>query len=303
MPIRRATLAGFAAFLAALLAVAPARADVPDADRTAFEAAVARLGDGATSVAYPVAARSRARWRRNWRFHVAPYAWLAGTAGTIVTEGDETDIDIPFSEFSSRANGGFQVEAEARYKRVFVAFDGTWAQLGEREQRRLFRTDVGIGQRLFDVRLGYEVYRRDLDGDLGPCCEGWGRRVVADVFLGARYWYTKSTLLVTGPRGRVWEKESTDERWDPFLGARIGFDLTRHWGFALRGDIGGFGIGGAAQFTWQVTAALGYRLTRRISLLGGWRALAFDTIEGSGSQRNGQSLTQQGPILGLRFSF
>ncbi|MFV1958211.1 MAG: hypothetical protein ACC662_02235 [Planctomycetota bacterium] len=292
-----------AAFLLAVLCAAPALADAADADRTAFEAAVARVGDAATSVTYPVAARPRARWRRNWRFHVAPYAWLAGTAGTIVSGGSETDIDVPFSEFSSRVNGGFQVYAEARYKRVFIAFDGTWAQLGDREQRRLFRTDLSIGQRLFDVRVGYEIYRRNLDGAANPRRGGWGRRVVADVFVGGRYWYTRQTLLVTGPKARVWKRESTDERWDPFVGARFDFDLTRRWGIGIRGDIGGFGVGDAAQFTWQFTGLVHYRLTRRISLFAGWRALAFDTIEGSGAQRNGQSLTLQGPVLGLGFSF
>ena len=33
-----------------------------------------------------------------WSFTIAPYAWLAGTGGTVVTNGEETDFDLSFHD-------------------------------------------------------------------------------------------------------------------------------------------------------------------------------------------------------------
>ena len=62
-----------------------------------------------------------------WSFKIAPYAWLAGTGGTIVTDGEETEFDLSFDEILKLTTGGFQINAQARYARYFLAFDGTWA--------------------------------------------------------------------------------------------------------------------------------------------------------------------------------
>jgi len=48
-----------------------------------------------------------------------------------VTNGEETHIDVPFKELANRARGGFQIYFEARQNKFFLAFDGTWATLGE----------------------------------------------------------------------------------------------------------------------------------------------------------------------------
>ena len=71
----------------------------------------------------------------------------------------------------------------------------------------------------------------------------------------------------------------------------------------MRGDIGGFGIGDAAQLAWQLQGGVGYDVTRWMHIFVGWRALAFDTVEGSGTNRNGADLVQDGPLIGLGFSF
>ena len=61
--------------------------------------------------------------------------------------------------------------------------------------------------------------------------------------------------------------------------------LSKRWLIALSGDLGGFGIGDAAQFTWQLEGEIGFRVTRWFNLFAEYRALSFDTIEGSGDQR------------------
>ncbi len=292
--------------LGGLALATPAHAvGVDPADRQALEAAVDQVGDvSCGSLVGAACQRQRGPApRSDWRFLVAPYGWLASVKGTVVSEGQEGELDIPFSDITKHVNGGFQLYAEARWKKWFVAFDGTWANLVEEVGGNFVDVDVNIRQRLFDVRLGYEVFRCSRDGALDPCCESYRRWVVMDAFVGVRYWYTQQILTVQGPRGFIWKTDGLDERLDPFLGLRFGFDVTRRIGVFVRGDVGGFGIGNAARFAWQAQGGVSLDLTRWMHLILGWRALYFDTIEGSGAGRNGAALTQQGPIIGLGFTF
>lgn len=250
-----------------------------------------------------VPSRRFAPKRKDWRFYIAPYGWLAGVSGDVVTAGETTSIDVPFEEIVDRVQGGFQLYAEVRWRRLFVAFDGTWATLQDEVPGRLLTTRVDIDQQIYDLRAGYEVLRRSLDGCLDPCQERWRRFVVADLFVGVRYWRTDVTLTFTGPLDRSRDVSTRSERWDPFVGGRVGWNITRRFSFGLRGDVGGFGIGDAAQFTWQAQASFGYNLTPHIALLLGYRWIGYDTVTGSGTEREGQDLLQQGPVIGVGFSF
>ena len=60
----------------------------------------------------------------NWSFVIAPYAWLAGTGGTVTTNGVEQDFDLSFEDILDITTGGFQIYTRARHKRFFIAFCG-----------------------------------------------------------------------------------------------------------------------------------------------------------------------------------
>ena len=288
----------------ALLLAAPAFAADEIASRPDFEASVRQVGE-VQAVTTPPALyrRPAAPGRRGPRFLVAPYGWLAGNSGKVVTNGVETDLDFSFDDITKHVTGGFQLYTEARWRGWFIAFDGTWAKLGTDLDLTLATIDIDITQRIFDVRVGREIFRCSRDGALDPCCEPYRRWVVADAFIGARYWYTRTDVTYQGILGRVRQNTAKDERWDPFVGMRFGFDVTRRWGLGVRADVGGFGIGDAAQLSWQVAGFASYDVTRWLHLVLGWRALYSDTIEGTGTIRNGAALLQHGPIIGGGFTF
>jgi len=79
--------------------------------------------------------------------------------------------------------------------------------------------------------------------------------------------------------------------------------MSYRWGIGFRGDIGGFGIGDAAQFSWQAAAEFAFRVSRRVAIVAGYRILEYDTIVGQGEDRNGTDLRQQGPIIGAGIAF
>ena len=104
---------------------------------------------------------------RTWTFLIAPYGWLAGTGGTVVIDGEETEVDASFSDLAARTRGGFQLYFEARHGKWFVAFDGTWATLGEVIEGLITTTDVEVEQRIYDIHAGYEAFWKYL-GEPSP---------------------------------------------------------------------------------------------------------------------------------------
>jgi hypothetical protein len=54
----------------------------------------------------------------------------------------------------------------------------------------------------------------------------------------------------------------TDDWWDPFVGLRGHYDLSKAFYLTGRADIGGFGVG--SELSWQVNAGLGCRMTRNL---------------------------------------
>jgi len=233
-----------------------------------------------------------------WNLFIAPYGWLTGVSGTVVTDGEETQIDVPFEDFLENVNAGLMLYFEARRNKLILAFDGTWANLGTEVDGRLVDLDIEIKQRIYDIRIGYEVYRTEIGEVIHKPKFDWQRRGVIDLFIGGRYFKTEPIITVIPIIGDERVISNAKSRVDPFVGMRIAWDMSYRWGFAFWGDVGGFGIGNAAQFSWQATAEFGFRVSKRVTIFGGYRALDYDTIEGHGLDRNGTDLRQNGPIIG-----
>ena len=136
------------------------------------------------------------------------------------------------------------------------------------------------------------------------------RRLKLDLYAGGRYWYLDSEIkvkippvkvpgfrvpvTVSPPRfpgvninvgdlnvpgvtlGGLDETFDATDWWiDPIVGARVRVDLTDRLGLRVWGDVGGFGIGSAADFTWEAMGLLTWQLSRSWSLLGGYRLSAW----------------------------
>ena len=157
-----------------------------------------------------------------WGAFVAVYGWLAGVKGTVV-EGESTEIDVPFEDFLSATDTGFQMYVEIRWRKWFIGFDGTWATLAFGVETRIVDVDIRIDQKLFDLRLGYRVWDEILEEKSKD--NPWGRLFIVDAFVGVRYFLTEITVTTTPIVGAPSVIAGEDERFDPFLGARLGWQI------------------------------------------------------------------------------
>jgi hypothetical protein len=68
---------------------------------------------------------------------------------------------------------------------------------------------------------------------------------------------------------------SRDDFWfDPYVGLRTRYNFSKAFYTAVRGEIGGFGVG--ADLMWEVEGVIGINMTRSIFTEVGYRALSSD---------------------------
>ena len=92
--------------------------------------------------------------RKDWGFSISPYAWLAGQSADVGGE----KLRQSFNDLSSLTNFGFQLAAQARYKRFILSFDGTYAILGADGGSDLLDVEFSLDQWIIDTKLGYLFY-------------------------------------------------------------------------------------------------------------------------------------------------
>jgi hypothetical protein len=197
-----------------------------------------------------------------------------------------------------------------------------------RVQASLGPTKVDVDIKLYKLKLagGYRLLSHPLGGLDDP------RQMTLDVYAGGRFWYVGTDIEVRIPQSRIPgfsvgasleplrfpgrsidlggvqvpgaalggldENFSSSEWWiDPLVGMRLDADLTERFELSVIGDVGGFSIGSASQFTWEAQGVLGYRVSDRWTLALGYRAIGVDRPKGSAAFDG----TLHGPILGAVF--
>jgi len=257
----------------------------------------------------PSAAGAAQTRPKRWSFVVAPYGWLAGTGGTITTNGEEQDFDLSFRDILKLTTGGFQLFAEARTRRFFLSFDGTWATLGHGEDLLGGRADFRVRQTILELHAGYRLLGPTF-GAPRPCaCPSRRGAVALDAYLGLRYWRTELDLDLAFP-GRPpliapkhFAGGAIDQWVEPLIGGRFGLGLSPKIKVAINGNVGGFGIGDAADFTWTLSMIFNWQFSRYWSAALGWRTQSVVESSGSGVERNGSRILTTGPLVGLVLSF
>ncbi len=264
----------------------------------------------------------------SWQFAFTTYGWMPWIKGGATVKGRPVTIDVSPKDVLNNLDWSqipaWMSYAEARNGRLSLFNDIVYAKLagsanfaksnGRAAGSSLAgRIEADYEQAIVEVGAGYEVWSNG---------SGRGSRVALDIIGGGRYWYQNvgvsadlaATLAVAGPGGiadlersgsRVTARSRSVEWVDPFVGARVRYQLAPGQVVNVRGDIGGFGAG--SDFSWQLMSTVDWQLLVRpgytFDAYVGYRALSVDYSKGSGANQYRFDATQHGPVAGgtLRF--
>lgn len=224
-----------------------------------------------------------------WEFRLIPYAWLIAMDTKATVRNYTADSKINFSDILQNMDLAGQLHFEAQKGKWGFFIDPTYLKLSQDGTLRDGR----------NIRMQIEQWLVEFGGiyQLGKWSfeEKGKRSLTVDALGGGRYWYLSANLDTSS----TLNPSKTTQWVDPFIGASLKADITERLLFNIRGDVGGFSVG--SDFSWNALGVFGYRFTKDITGLLGYRALYVDYKAGTSSIR--YNMTIHGPIMGLAFSF
>lgn len=234
--------------------------------------------------------------RKKWSVAITPYALLASQSTDVGGE----KLRQSFNDLSSLTNFGFQMSVGARYKRLTLGFDGTFAKLGTDAISSALNVKLNIDQLILDNKLGYILYD-NIHFNSKNIIAGWS----IEANIGAKYWlndvnvdYTLQIGILDPIVGSLNEKQ---EWADLMLGVKAKFILSRSVYLAVGGNIGGFGIGNSSKFSWDFTYVNTFKITNLITISAGYRTFKYRRVDGEGADQLETSVSVFGPMLGVSF--
>jgi hypothetical protein len=233
---------------------------------------------------------------KGWTFDVAPfYLWLPALDGTVTVRGFSADVDLSVGDTLDLLfdSGKFVAtgRAEARKGNGLLTLDLMYLNLEENTQTAIGAgVDLRFKQLLLEFGGGYHLGEWSLSGEGKPTLS-------VDFLGGGRFIHLDSGLTIEN----FVDVDRSQDWLEPFLGGRLKVDIIDRLSVAVRGDIGGFGVG--SHFTWSVATILAYQVSQWISLGAGYRILDINYSEGTGSNKFQFDVQMRGPMLGFAVHF
>jgi len=203
-----------------------------------------------------------------WHLALSPYLWFAGAHGTVGALGRNVSIHASPGDLLSHFDIGLMGAAEARKKRFVLNGDMVWVRLSD---NRALPAPI-LGATTADARVGQFIWTskggvRLLDRP--------GMKFDANV--GVRYWhlgqnlsFSPSTLGINFNGSQNWA--------DILVGGRLQLPAGKKAVIDLAGDVGGWNA--TAKLDYQFATLLGLKVSKRWTLLAGYRYLFVDYRNG-----------------------
>jgi hypothetical protein len=240
----------------------------------------------AADIAQPLPVEAPAE--SGWTFAAAPYIWMAGLEGDIGQFGfPPISVDASFSDVLKNFDFGFMAAGEARYGRFAIVSDVLYTKLSAGAA-----TPFGVLADSVDVKS--EVFSALVAGSYRLIESESGN---LDALAGGRLWWVNTDIDLVNSPLPVTSFNDGDTWVDPIVGLKGRMNLTPEAYLTGWAMIGGFGV--ASDLTWDVMAGAGYEVTDRVSIVGGYRALAVDYQKDSFVF----DVVQHGPFLGANIAF
>jgi hypothetical protein len=222
----------------------------------------------------------------SWSFLVEPYlsaTTITGDAGVGRAAGVPVDLDFGSILENLAAAGMLHFEA------LHESGWGVWADYGfmKLEDDAKFARDGVIDLTLFQGILEVVGVRRI------ALEQGY-----LDLYGGVRWWDNELELEVSAAALPGTPSFEATEDWiDPTIGFRWHQPFSDRFGFNLRADMGGFGVG--SDFTWKLFTTVSYDMSDRWGVEVGYAAIGVDYEDGSPGER-GNFLYDTSPAVRMR---
>jgi opacity protein-like surface antigen len=203
----------------------------------------------------------------------------------------ESNVDLNFSEILKNLDFGAMVSYQGGRGKWVVLGDLIYMNLGGDKTSSdgpvSTHASADMEQSMFEADIGYRITEN------------------IALIAGARYTDIDAEIgvVTTGPGPGIDRSASTSDSWiDPVIGLLGEWQLTEHWQWDLRGDIGGFGVG--SEFAWQVQGILRWKIRSNLDVIASYRYMQVDfEDEDSTTGLLSYDMVNTGPGLGVTFHF
>ena len=226
-----------------------------------------------------------------WQISVTPYFFAPEVDAKSTVSGGTAKLDLSFDDIIDDFDVfGLSGRVEMCKGDWGLFFDGAYLSL-ESDFRidtpaPVINVDVEIVDSTLDFGLAYKLVKE-------PLANSGDRMLTVEPLGGVRYHYLKQEIKLgtTHPfLGPVGTTLGGYEDWvEPFVGARLRYDLTEKLAAMVRTDFGGFGIGSASDLTWNFLAGIDWNFRKN--------------SRHSGSEEFGFDGQMKGPMFGLTILF
>jgi hypothetical protein len=262
----------------------------------------------------------------DWRFGLTVYGWATSLSGSATARGNTVNFNASIIDIFQKSDSvaAFDSYFEADKGRFGVYADFVWAKLGIPASAATYANPIAGVKLSATANAAVTTSLTVIEGgglyELAKWQDGERSFTSLDGFVGARLWNisTQIALDITGaldfsdPRLSGFDRtrsinlaDSGSQSWvDPLFGLRLRHQFTPSQAVTARGDIGGFGISGSSQFSWQLAGIYSYTWQfdgYALAAIGGYRALSVNkNFGGNGDNLN---LLIHGPVVGLTIKF
>ncbi len=264
----------------------------------------------------------------DWRFGLTAYGWATSMSGSVTARGNTVNFNASIFDLFQKSDSlaAWDSYFEADKGRFGLYADFVWARLGVPSSAATYVNPIrGVtlsAQANAAVTQSMTIIEAGALYELAKWQGSEGSFTAVDGFAGLRYWNMSTDVSLdisgnvdfTDPRAQRFDRSRSIAtagtgtlQWaDPLIGVRLRHQFTPHQEIQVRGDVGGFGIPGAALFSWQVAGVYSYTWQfdgYALAAVGGYRALSTNINFGSGNDANNLNLLLHGPIVGLTVKF
>jgi hypothetical protein len=231
-----------------------------------------------------------------WRNALTLYMWLPAMSGDVTVRGRSTSVDTSISDAwdaLKHLSSALLVHYEGSKSRYSTILDIFHIEL---------EGTVGVSQIQDQITFRPTETIAEAAGAYTVCQKMEGETTVADTQILGGLRYTNLGLGLSSSSTGI--SISDSRGWvDPFIGARYRRILSRRWGYSIRGDVGGGGIGTSSHFVWNVVLDARYSLSHQWAINFGWRWIDYNHSTGSGNDLFQYDVLSNGPTLGFTYGF